>query len=140
VTAPDGSIHCIVVTRETCEREGGDYRGDGTTCGNDTCGGEPARGACCIRSPAGVVCLVLTAEHCEREGGQYLGDGTSCNNQGCAPRADLNGDGHTGLEDLAVLLANFGRTSGMTFEQGDLDGDVDVDVADLSLLLSQFGA
>jgi hypothetical protein len=52
---------------------------------------------------------------------------------------DVNGDGQVDLEDLAILLANFGA-AGAGFEDGDLDGDGDVDLADLALLLARFGA
>lgn len=50
---------------------------------------------------------------------------------------DLNGDGSVGLQDLALLLANFGTIGNVT--QGDVDGDDDVDLQDLSLLLANFG-
>lgn len=53
---------------------------------------------------------------------------------------DLDGDGDVDLSDLAVLLANYGQTSGMNYGDGDLDGDGDVDLADLSALLSVYGA
>jgi hypothetical protein len=56
---------------------------------------------------------------------------------GCG--ADLNGDWEVGLPDLAILLHNFGTTTGATHDDGDLDGDQDVDLADLSELLSEFG-
>ncbi|MBI5866047.1 MAG: hypothetical protein HZB38_16385 [Planctomycetes bacterium] len=53
---------------------------------------------------------------------------------------DFNHDGLVTLQDLAVLLANFGTTSGATFEQGDTDGDGDVDLQDLASLLAVFGS
>jgi hypothetical protein len=52
---------------------------------------------------------------------------------------DLNGDGRIDLSDLAQLLANYGMTSGATYEDGDLDGDGDVDLADLAALLAHYG-
>lgn len=52
--------------------------------------------------------------------------------------SDLNGSGSTDLEDLSILLANFG-SSDATPEQGDLNGDAQVDLADLSMLLTHFG-
>jgi len=52
---------------------------------------------------------------------------------------DLDGDGDIDLADLATLLANYGTTSGMTYEDGDLDGDGDVDLADLAALLAVYG-
>lgn len=52
---------------------------------------------------------------------------------------DLNHDGVVDLSDLAALLANFGVTSGMTYEDGDIDSDGDVDLGDLAALLANFG-
>jgi hypothetical protein len=51
---------------------------------------------------------------------------------------DLDDDGDCGLADLALLLANYGATSGMTCEDGDLDGDGDVDLSDLGALLAVY--
>jgi hypothetical protein len=52
---------------------------------------------------------------------------------------DLDGDLDVDLGDLAQLLANYGITSGATYEMGDLDGDGDVDLADLAGLLGVYG-
>lgn len=57
----------------------------------------------------------------------------------CSLLADLDHDGDVDLQDMAFLLANFGTTSGATFEQGDIDDDGDVDLQDLAFLLSVFG-
>ena len=51
---------------------------------------------------------------------------------------DLNGDGVIDLQDLSVLLNNFGST-GASPGDGDIDGDGDVDLTDLSALLNAFG-
>jgi len=53
---------------------------------------------------------------------------------------DLDGDGDVDISDLAVLLANYGTTSGAAYEDGDLDGDGDVDLGDLAALLGVYGA
>jgi hypothetical protein len=53
---------------------------------------------------------------------------------------DLDGDLVVGLDDLAILLANYGTPSGATPEEGDLDGDTDIDLEDLALFLSRYGA
>ncbi len=52
---------------------------------------------------------------------------------------DLDGDNDVDLADLAQLLANYGVTSGASYEDGDLDGDGDVDLADLASLLAVYG-
>lgn len=51
---------------------------------------------------------------------------------------DLTGDCHVGLEDLILVLSNFGAAAG-TFPRGDADLDGDVDVSDLTVLLSHWG-
>ena len=52
---------------------------------------------------------------------------------------DLNGDNAVSLEDLSILLANFGTTSGADPEDGDLNGDGTVDLADLAMMLTLYG-
>lgn len=51
---------------------------------------------------------------------------------------DLTGDHRVGLDDLAILLANFGSTSACS-RHGDFDNDTDVDLADLAAHLAMFG-
>ncbi len=51
---------------------------------------------------------------------------------------DLNHDGVVDIQDLSILLANYGTTSGAQPDDGDLDGDGDVDLADLAALLSVY--
>lgn len=55
------------------------------------------------------------------------------------PPGDTDGDGDVDSTDLAVLLANFGMTTGATVPDGDTDGDGDVDSTDLATLLANFG-
>lgn len=60
---------------------------------------------------------------------------------GC-PRScpmDIDDSGAVDLEDLSILLANFGTSGGMSHETGDLDDDDDVDLQDLGLVLADFG-
>jgi len=52
---------------------------------------------------------------------------------------DATGDNQVTLEDLAVLLSNYGTTSGATVEDGDFTGDGAVTLEDLAILLSNFG-
>ncbi|MFN0057908.1 MAG: hypothetical protein ACKVX7_05560 [Planctomycetota bacterium] len=51
---------------------------------------------------------------------------------------DLDGDRFVGIEDLAVLLANFGRATNLAY-QGDVDRSGEVELADLALLLRSVG-
>jgi hypothetical protein len=52
---------------------------------------------------------------------------------------DLDGDDDVDLADLAQLLAHYGQTGEVTYEDGDLDGDFDIDLADLAALLAVYG-
>jgi uncharacterized membrane protein len=51
---------------------------------------------------------------------------------------DIDGDGYVGLADLAILLANYGTTSGAGPDDGDINGDGAVDLADLAMLLAVY--
>ncbi len=55
------------------------------------------------------------------------------------PDGDANWDGVVDVADLGILNANYGTTSGATWEQGDFNGDGAVDVADLGILNSHYG-
>jgi len=50
---------------------------------------------------------------------------------------DLDGSGDVTLDDLTLLLGDFGCTSGAC--SGDVDGDGDTDLDDLTTLLANFG-
>jgi hypothetical protein len=76
----------------------------------------------------------------------------TCNNPGDSGKycfADIDCGTHpcdcvVGLPDLAMLLSNYGMTTGATQGDGDLEpappnGDGDVDLGDLAELLSQYG-
>lgn len=52
---------------------------------------------------------------------------------------DLDGNNAIDSSDLAVLLGEFGTTSGALPEDGDINGDGAVDSSDLALLLGVFG-
>lgn len=60
---------------------------------------------------------------------------------GGGPQGDLDGDGHVGLQDLAILLSSFGLCSGMPgfVAAADLDGDGCVGLQDMAVLLAHFG-
>lgn len=57
----------------------------------------------------------------------------------CNLPGDLNCDGEASLDDLTMLLANFGVAGGAGAADGDVTGDGNVDLADLAMLLSSFG-
>ncbi|MFQ5806870.1 MAG: hypothetical protein ACE5I3_10510 [Phycisphaerae bacterium] len=53
--------------------------------------------------------------------------------------AEPDGDNDIDLGHRALLLANYGTTSGAVYPDGDLDGDSDVDLSDLAALLAVYG-
>jgi hypothetical protein len=55
------------------------------------------------------------------------------------PCGDLDGDGVVGLADLAELVANYGASGHVLYDNGDLDRDGDVDSNDLKRLLRVYG-
>ena len=57
-----------------------------------------------------------------------------------ADPGDANGDGAVDINDLTIVLANFGRT-GCAWSQGCMDGDPTgtVDINDLTIVLANFG-
>jgi probable HAF family extracellular repeat protein len=52
---------------------------------------------------------------------------------------DANLDGRVDINDLTIVLTNFGRTAGMSWATGDFVGDGKVDINDLSIVLANFG-
>jgi hypothetical protein len=52
---------------------------------------------------------------------------------------DANGDGVVDNADLAIVVANYGTTSGATVTQGDLDGNGRVNLRDVLVVKSHFG-
>ena len=58
---------------------------------------------------------------------------------GFSMAGDANGDGEVDVGDLAILGANYGRTSGATWAMGDFTGDGAVDVGDLGILGANYG-
>lgn len=54
-------------------------------------------------------------------------------------RTDSNDSGSTEIEDLLIVLRNFGTTINATISEGDTDNDGDVDIEDLLAVLREFG-
>ena len=52
---------------------------------------------------------------------------------------DANGDGRIDVNDLTVVLTNYGHGA-MSWSQGDFDGNGFVDINDLTIVLTDFGA
>jgi uncharacterized repeat protein (TIGR03803 family) len=68
-------------------------------------------------------------------GGAY-GDGTLFSFTPPQP-GDANGGGRVDINDLTIVLTNFGRTS-VSWSQGDFAGDGTIDMNDLTIVLSNF--
>ena len=69
----------------------------------------------------------------------YVDDGISTITVEVALPGDANLDGKVDVNDLTIVLSNFGSATGMTWGQGDFNYDGRVDVNDLTILLSHFG-
>ena len=52
---------------------------------------------------------------------------------------DINFDNQISIDDLALLLSNFGRGSGAFYTDGDLNSDTAIDLSDLANILGAFG-
>ncbi len=52
---------------------------------------------------------------------------------------DAIGDGQVDINDLTIVLSNFGKT-GMTWAKAKFTGSGTVDINDLTIVLSNFGA
>ena len=52
---------------------------------------------------------------------------------------DANLDGKVNVNDLTIVLSNFGQTTNMNWSTGDFNGDGRVDVNDLTIVLAHFG-
>ena len=52
---------------------------------------------------------------------------------------DANLDRKVDINDLTLVLTNFGQTTGMTWATGDFNNDGKVDINDLTTVLTNFG-
>jgi hypothetical protein len=92
-----------------------------------------AIGACCL--PGGG-CAQVTEADCISANGLSWSLATPCSPQPC-PVGDADGDGDVDLDDLLLVLGNFGDPGPGSL--GDTDGDGDTDLDDLLLVLGNFG-
>ena len=51
---------------------------------------------------------------------------------------DVNSDGRVDINDLTIVLANYGKSSSMWWATGDMTGDGTVDINDLTLVLASY--
>ena len=51
---------------------------------------------------------------------------------------DCNLDGRVNVNDLTIVLANYGQTTGVDWNRGNLNGDGKVDVNDLTIVLANY--
>ena len=58
---------------------------------------------------------------------------------GATQNGDANLDGRVDINDLTIVLSNFGKTSGMSWGTGDFLGDGKVNINDLTIVLANFG-
>ena len=56
-----------------------------------------------------------------------------------ATPGDANLDGNVNVNDLTIVLTNFGQSTGMSWTTGDFNGNGVVDINDLTAVLANFG-
>ena len=52
---------------------------------------------------------------------------------------DANFDGKVDINDLTIVLSNYGETVGASWTNGDFNGDGRVDINDLTIVLANYG-
>ena len=79
------------------------------------------------------------------DSGRIVGDGVNSSGQEHAVlltpalSGDANLDGKVDVNDLTIVLANFGKSTGMSWETGDFNADGKVDINDLTTVLTDYG-
>jgi probable HAF family extracellular repeat protein len=100
-----------------------------------------------LQSPGVVANLggwTLTAAWAIDNSGDIVGTGTNSSGSGGAflltpaLAGDANLDGTVDINDLTIVLANYGQT-GMAWAQGEFTGDGTVDINDLTIVLAHYG-
>jgi hypothetical protein len=92
-------------------------------------------GACCMDSGT---CVLTSQSICENAGFDFLGQDTECEGNSCVDcLGDVDGDSDSDVDDVLILIQNYGSTGDSI--AGDMDADGDVDVNDLLALLTYFG-
>lgn len=77
---PNGT--CITTDSRRCQRQGGVYQGNGSSCLSNPC--RPPLGACCVYDANGIpTCSLQTASDCATLNGTYQGDNTNCLSNPC---------------------------------------------------------
>jgi probable HAF family extracellular repeat protein len=87
---------------------------------------------------------VLESATAINDSGQIVGCGTNSRGKTDAflltplLPGDANGDGKVDVNDLTIVLTNFGKT-GMAWSQGEFTGSGAVDINDLTIVLANYG-
>ena len=93
--------------------------------------------------PAGFVLNNATAIDNNGDIVGYGTDGSGHSDQAFLLRAaipgDANLDGRVDINDLTIVLANYGQMTGMTWTTGNVNGDTRVDINDLTIVLANYG-
>ena len=98
---------CITDVQESdCLYWGGQWLGEDTSC--NECPPPDQVGACCI----GGSCLQTTNEYCFDGGGSYAGNNIICADADCPSNClgDTNGDGEVSVNDILLVISQFGVT------------------------------
>ena len=97
---------CYEVELLFCEAAGGEWLGYNATCTEDSCLDPPLFGACCINGEA----ISLYDYDCLRIQGLFMGEGVDPADVVCpeACQGDVNGDGVVGVDDILIVIGNWG--------------------------------
>ncbi|HRJ49225.1 MAG: EF-hand domain-containing protein [Phycisphaeraceae bacterium] len=102
------SGQCQVTTIGLCQSQAGQYQGDNSSCGPETC---PApTGACCFSNN---FCLTLKEVDCQGAGGTWLGPATACVNNQCPSGACCLPLGNCVTSTQAACLGQGGTFQGV---------------------------
>jgi hypothetical protein len=127
---------CSVVCVSVCADNGGDYRGDGSTCTPDPCNPNPT-GACC----RGTTCAADTAAACVGVNAAFAGSGTVCNvfgvnNTTPCCLANYNQVGGVTVQDIFDFLAGYFTVNALA----DINASGSVTVQDIFDFLAGYFA
>jgi hypothetical protein len=116
---------------------GGTVLDPGVACSEDACVEPSTDEACCVPN---VGCVEIDPVFCATvTGGTPQGPGSTCDTESCNPpcEGDVNNDGIVDIDDLVLVILDFGMVGpGLPT---DINGDMMVTIDDVVALVVNFG-